>query len=62
MAADERNQLLDRIEADLAGVDSALGRLDAGTYFTCELCGSTLADEALDASPLDRRCEACATA
>jgi RNA polymerase-binding transcription factor DksA len=60
MADEERNQLLDRIEADLAGVEAALGRLDAGTYFSCEVCGTPLPDEALDASPLDRRCEACA--
>lgn len=61
MADDERTQLLDRIEADLAGVDAALGRLEAGTYFSCEICRTSLADAQLDASPLDRRCEACAS-
>ncbi len=28
-----------RIEADLAGVEAALARLDAGTYFTDEASG-----------------------
>ena len=59
MADDERNQLLDRIEGDLAGVDAALARLDAGTYFTCEACGAALTDQQVDESPLSRRCEAC---
>ena len=33
---------LDRIEADLAGVEVALDRLDAGTYWTCEVTGQPL--------------------
>ncbi len=31
---------LDEIEADLAGIDAALQRLDAGVYGTCEVCGA----------------------
>lgn len=42
---------LDRIEADLAGVERALERLDAGTYWTCEATGSALPDDALAADP-----------
>ena len=59
MADDERSVLFDRIEGDLAGVEQALARLDAGTYFTCEVCATPLGDEQLVADPLGSRCERC---
>ena len=59
MADDERSVLFDRIEGDLAGVELALARLDADTYFTCEVCGAPLGDEQLVADPLGSRCERC---
>ncbi|HEY5663279.1 MAG TPA: hypothetical protein VIS05_04505 [Ilumatobacter sp.] len=46
---------LDRIEADLAGVESALERLDAGTYWSDEVTGDPLPDELLIADPVARR-------
>jgi hypothetical protein len=46
---------LDRIEADLSGVEVALDRLDAGTYWTCEVTGQTLPDALLAADPVARR-------
>lgn len=46
---------LDRIEADLAGVESALERLDAGTYWSDEVTGAPLPDELLIADPVARR-------
>lgn len=46
---------LNAIEADLAGVEAALTRLDAGTYFTDEVTGQALADEVLAANPIARR-------
>ncbi|MFO7281453.1 MAG: TraR/DksA C4-type zinc finger protein [Thermoanaerobacterales bacterium] len=48
---------LDRVEADLAGVDVALERLDAGTYGRCEACGEPIADERLAADPTTPFCE-----
>ena len=46
---------LDRMERDLADAETALARLDAGTYFTDEVTGEPLAAEVLVADPLARR-------
>lgn len=46
---------LDTIERDLADVETALARLDAGTYWTDEVTGAPLSDEALAARPTLRR-------
>jgi hypothetical protein len=47
---------LARVEQELADVEHALSRLDAGTYGTCEVCGSPLGDEVLRAAPAARSC------
>ena len=46
---------LDAIERDLADVEVALSRLDAGTYWTDEVTGSAIPDETLAADPITRR-------
>ncbi|MBX9244464.1 TraR/DksA C4-type zinc finger protein [Actinotalea ferrariae] len=46
--------------ADLADADAALVRLDAGTYATCERCGTRIPAERLAVRPTTRRCVACA--
>ncbi len=46
---------LDAIEHDLAGVEVALARLDAGTYWTDEITGQALSDELLHQQPTARR-------
>ena len=46
---------LDAIEQDLADVETALARLDAGTYWTDEITGAPIADAVLEANPLTRR-------
>jgi hypothetical protein len=46
---------LDRIEADLADVEVALARLDAGTYWIDEVTGQPLPDELLAEQPTLRR-------
>ena len=46
---------LDAIENDLADVETALARLDAGTYWTDEVTGAPIADAVLEANPLARR-------
>ena len=46
---------LDVIERDLADVEIALARLDAGTYWTCEETGAPLPDELLESTPTARR-------
>lgn len=60
MPNDALAQKLDAIEADLEGVEATLDRLEAGSYFTCEVCGAPLADTQLAAHPIVRRCPACA--
>jgi RNA polymerase-binding transcription factor DksA len=46
---------LDLIERDLADVEAALVRLDAGTYFVDEVTGAELPDEFLETRPTARR-------
>jgi RNA polymerase-binding transcription factor DksA len=58
-SSEERAGLLDTIETDLADVELALARLDAGTYDACEACGATRRDEVLAAAPMSRRCADC---
>ena len=46
---------LDAIERDLAAVEVALARLDAGTYWTDEVTGADLPHDLLAADPTARR-------
>jgi hypothetical protein len=46
---------LDVVERDLAGVEIALERLDAGTYRTDEIDGRPIPDEVLERDPTARR-------
>ena len=48
---------LDAVERDLADVESALSRLDDGTYWTDEISGEPLDDELLAERPTARRAE-----
>lgn len=49
---------LDGMERDLADVETALARLDAGSYWTCEVSGAPLPDELLARRPTARRAAA----
>lgn len=40
----------------LGEVEGALARLDAGTYGTCEVCGTTITAARLEAMPATRFC------
>ncbi len=46
---------LDAIESDLASVETALARLEAGTYWTDEVTGEPIPDQVLAHDPLVRR-------
>ncbi len=46
---------LDAIHRDLEDVETALSRLDAGTYWTDEVTGAPLDEALLRAHPLARR-------
>ena len=48
--------ILEQVEAELADVDRALGRLDSGTYGRCDACGEAIADERLATLPAARFC------
>ena len=52
--------LRDRSRAELQRIDSALRKLDAGTYGTCESCGNPIAPERLEAIPWAPLCIDCA--
>jgi RNA polymerase-binding transcription factor DksA len=61
----ERAQLasvLGLSERDLAEVDAALARVEAGTYGRCERCAVPISPARLDARPTARRCITCASA
>ena len=42
------------IEQDLADVEIALSRLEAGTYWTCEVTGSDIPDSVHEQRPTSR--------
>jgi RNA polymerase-binding transcription factor DksA len=46
---------IDDIERDLADVEAAMTRLESGAYWTCEVTGRPIPDEALESNPLIRR-------
>ena len=46
---------LERVAADLDGVEAALRRLDDGTYWTDEVTGDEIPDRVLAADPVARR-------
>jgi hypothetical protein len=46
---------LDGIDQDLTDVETALQRLDAGTYFVDEITGAPLSQDLLNANPTARR-------
>ena len=57
----DRARQLDAIEADLADVELALARLEAGSYETCESCAGVIEPDVLVVTPAARRCASCAT-
>jgi len=40
-------------------VDAALGRMEDGTFGTCETCGAAIPEDRLEARPFARQCMAC---
>jgi DnaK suppressor protein len=53
--------LLDQARRQLAQVDAAIGRLDAGHYGQCERCGQPIAPARLTARPTATTCIRCAS-
>ena len=48
--------VLQRTETELAEIDAAMGRLDAGTYGICEQCRQPIGEGRLEAMPAARYC------
>jgi len=53
---DDAATVLSDVDRELAAIDAAMQRLDAGTYGVCSLCGGSIADAALEADPTASRC------
>jgi DnaK suppressor protein len=60
----ENDPVLDALDAsgrrELAEIDRALARLDAGAYGSCERCGEEIPAARLRAKPAATTCAACA--
>ncbi|MDN5916579.1 MAG: TraR/DksA C4-type zinc finger protein [Pseudonocardia sp.] len=52
--------LLEAARRDVTDLERAAGRLAAGTYGRCEVCGAPIADERLEALPATTTCIGCA--
>jgi DnaK suppressor protein len=52
--------LLEQAREQVAAVDAALARLEAGDYGVCERCGQPIGDDRLAARPVARTCVRCA--
>lgn len=60
----ERSQLdtiVRHVRHQLAETDAALGRVEAGTYGVCEVCGRPVPAARLEARPVARTCVGCAS-
>jgi RNA polymerase-binding transcription factor DksA len=65
LPAEQANETIEReldlgvllsVDRELAQLQRALGRLDAGTYGRCEVCGKPIAEGRLEAKPAARYC------
>ena len=50
------------LQRTIAEIDAALGRIEAGTYGSCERCGGAIPEELLELRPFAGRCVACTAA
>ena len=56
---EERTAVLNTLEIRLNDIKTALGKIDAGTYGTCEKCGNQIEADRLEANGAARTCKAC---
>ncbi|MGH9292207.1 MAG: TraR/DksA family transcriptional regulator [Acidimicrobiales bacterium] len=57
----EAETLASQLRDALKDVETALRKLDAGTYGTCERCGKPIAEARLEAKPASAYCIDCAS-
>jgi DnaK suppressor protein len=55
-AWNERSALVATLEARYNSINSALARIDAGTFGTCEICNTPIEEKRLAVSPIARTC------
>ncbi len=53
---DENKAILDQLEIQLLQVESALGKIESGTYGKCNVCGAEIPEERLNANPASLTC------
>jgi DnaK suppressor protein len=53
---DENKAILDQLEIQLIQVESALGKIEAGTYGKCNICGKAIPEARLEANPAALTC------
>ena len=53
---DENKAILDQLEIQLLQVESALGKIESGTYGKCNVCGKDIPEARLDANPAALTC------
>ncbi len=62
----EDDEVLEKLEVsalrEIEQIDSALGRIERGTYGTCQVCGGPIGRRRLDALPYAIHCIECASA
>ena len=61
-ATAERTEVLGLVETlkhRLDGIDSALAKIDEGTYGTCEVCGQDIGETRIQARPASTHCVDC---
>lgn len=61
LLADQNIAIIGRHVAELREIESALRRIDSGTYGSCVDCGEPISHERLDAVPAAARCLNCQT-
>ena len=52
----ERSAIVATLETRYNGIVSALARIEAGTFGTCEVCGNEIEEKRLAVSPTARTC------
>ncbi len=53
---DENKGILDQLEIQLLQVESALGKIEGGTYGQCNVCGKEIPEGRLEANPASLTC------
>jgi RNA polymerase-binding transcription factor DksA len=53
---EENSAILKQLEIQLISVESALGKIEAGTYGKCNVCGQEIPEHRLDANPAALTC------